>query len=409
MVTGAILTDSLPPTTQMNYLAGTATNGGVYNTSTNTLTWNLLTIPAGASVTETYQVKASLLSANSKLSTLVNNAKLVYPNGVTSASNTVTVMGAFVVHLAVYNSSGEEVKDLGSFEMGNNISDFTVVNGVITTDSGTAQFIYNNMTLGTWDATNPNGTKVTNGTYMVKIDSTDPFGVTTTVTHSVSVIIGRNTLEVAVYNEAGEAVKHFSEAELLNMVAGAGGSLLAADFDVGKAKLSSTVIAPSYSSSSGSDQAVTITLGSGRSFVWDGRGDNGNILTSGHYFLEIKSIMQNQPDQQMVMSIKVQNSGANAILGVVLAPNPINLTQTTQAKFIVNLTSGQVSGTEVKLYTVAGELIKSLYSVPGNPSLVKWDLSQSNLSSGTYLAVVEMQSANGGVIGRQILKVVVLR
>ena len=407
-VLNAVLVDNLPPKAQMSYVANSASNGGVYDPNANTLTWNIPSVPPGASVAVTYSIQAGFESSTSAVTTLVNKACLTFANGVVCDSRSVTVTGAYVVHLAIYNQAGELIKDLVTFEAANALTDFTVVNGVITTDSQTAQFFYKNMLIGSWDATNPNGVKVTNGTYMVKVESTDPYGVTTNITQNVSVVIGRNTLDLAVYNEAGEIVKHFSQAEIQNLVAGSGGSLLPADFDVGKVKLSSDTLSPSYSSVAGANQTITVTLGSGRTFTWDGRGDNGNILTTGTYFIEVKSAMQGKPSEQVVMSIHVQDNNASGLADVVLGPNPVKLSQTTVANFYFNNLSAEVTGIAVKIYTVAGELTQTLNNTPGNLSMIAWDLSQANLASGTYFAVVEMRGPSG-VIGRKIVPVVIIR
>jgi hypothetical protein len=44
----------------------------------------------------------------------------------------------------------------------------------------------------------------------------------------------------------------------------------------------------------------------------------------------------------------------------------------------------------------------------GNPTVVHWDVVQNNIASGTYIAVIELNSSNG-MIGRKILKAVVIR
>ena len=49
----------------------------------------------------------------------------------------------------------------------------------------------------------------------------------------------------------------------------------------------------------------------------------------------------------------------------------------------------------------------TLESQPGNPSSVVWDLSAGGAASGAYIAVAELRS-NGGMVGRKILKVVVI-
>jgi uncharacterized repeat protein (TIGR01451 family) len=217
-VVGAVLTDHLPPVSQMQYVAGSASLGGNYNAN-NTITWTLPTVPPGASVTLTYQIQALLVSATAQSNLLVNNALLTYPGGSVSATNSVTVAGSYVIHLAVYNSAGELMKDYAAFELNTSISNFTIVNGDLTTDSQSVSILYNNVSVGTWDGTTNSGDKVSNGTYFIKIDSTDPFGVTTTVSKTVSVLIGRNVLTATIFNEAGEAVKHFSQAALQALVA----------------------------------------------------------------------------------------------------------------------------------------------------------------------------------------------
>ncbi len=406
-VTNAVLVDKLPPIAQMSYIAGSASNSGVYDPATNTLTWVISNIAPGTSGQVTYQIQASFESANTKNAQMVNNACLNFVGGTVCSGVTVSVTGAYLVHLAIYNQAGELIKDLVTFELANAVSDFTVVNGVITTDSQTAQFFYKGILIGTWDATNPNGAKVTNGTYLVKIDSVDPFGVTTTVTHGVSVDITRDTLKVAVYNEAGEIVKHFSQVEIQNLIAGAGGTLLPADFDVGKIRLSSSTISPTNSNTSGPNQTLTVTLGSGRSFVWDGRGDSGNILTSGTYFLEVKSDVQNSAPQETIMALHLLDANAGSLGDVVLGPNPVDLGKNPTAIFYINNLSTQVTEIRAKIYTVAGELTQVLVNAPGNLSQIPWNLGQAGMASGTYLAVLEM-NGNSGLIGRKIVKVVVI-
>jgi uncharacterized repeat protein (TIGR01451 family) len=410
-VFNAILVDNLPPPSEMSYVNGSASNGGVYSPSSNTLTWNIPSIAPGISVTLTYQIQVGAESASaSEGGLLTNKACLSFVGGGTvCASSSVSVIGAYLIQLAVYNQAGELMDTLATFEFPTAINDFTLQNGVIETDTQTAQIIYNGVSLGTWNATNSIGAKVTNGTYFIKINSTDPVGVTTTVTKNVIVDITRSTLMVAVYNEAGEIVKHFSEAEIQNMLGGGtAGVLLPADFNVQDIKLSSNTLVAAYGTG-GTNNTLTITLGSGRSFTWDGTGDDGQFLLSGTYFLEVSSSMQNLATQQIILPVHILNNGVNAISGVVLAPNPISLKLTTHARFLANTQAGQVTGMEVRIYTIAGELMRPiLQSDPSNPTEVDWDLSQTVIASGTYLAVVEMHSANNGVIGRQILKVQVV-
>jgi hypothetical protein len=67
-----------------------------------------------------------------------------------------------------------------------------------------------------------------------------------------------------------------------------------------------------------------------------------------------------------------------------------------------------VDSVKVKIYTLAGELVGNpLMNDLGNPGVVTWNLGGSGIASGTYIAVVELNS-DGGVIGRKVLKVVVV-
>jgi hypothetical protein len=192
-VLNASLTDSLPTTLAANYVLGSASGTGVYDPIGNTLTWTIPLIPAGASVTLTYDLKFTLLGA--KYDPVVNNAKLLFPGGVLTASNSVSVIGSYLVQMSVYNSAGELIKTITTFDSPLAVTSLTVSNGVLKTNTDVAQFSFNGIVLGTWDGDNINGVKVTDGDYMIKVDSTDPFGVTTSVTTNVVVSIPQSTLD----------------------------------------------------------------------------------------------------------------------------------------------------------------------------------------------------------------------
>jgi len=409
-VANAVLVDHLPSESQMLVVSSTISNGGTYDSVSNTITWNLGTVLTGQAVTVTYSIQALLVSATAQSNILVNTAQLSYSGGSVSATNSVTVKGSFVIHLAVYNSAGELIKDYPAFELDSSISNFTIVNGNITTDSQSVSILYNNISVGTWDATTNSGDKVSNGTYFIKIDSTDPFGVTTTVTKNVSVLIGRNVLSATVFNEAGEAVKHFSQSDLQALIAGSSSSLMASDYDVAQVRLSNDVIQPDYTGSTAGNKVLTITMGSGRIFTYNAVGDSGSILTPGTYYIQFKSEVQGQPDQEISLTFRVEGS-ANGISGVVLAPNPIRVSQLQQIPYFnINLGAVDVRSTSVKIYTIAGELVTKspLMNDAGNPTIVHWDVAQENIASGTYIAVIDLYSSNG-FIGRKFLKVVLIR
>ncbi|HET9869628.1 MAG TPA: hypothetical protein VFR02_03900, partial [bacterium] len=187
-----------------------------------------------------------------------------------------------------------------------------------------------------------------------------------------------------------------------------GTALTAKDYGVGSARLSSQVLSPSYNQPGATGAGVTITLGSGGAFVWDGRGDDGRILSPGNYYLELKSVQPNTAAQQVTWDIVVLPGSGGPPGQTLLAPNPIRLDQTQTARFQVHLTSPLVDNVVVRLYTLAGERMDlELVNDPGNPSQVTWNLAGTNIASGMYLGVVELRQGRN-LLGRQVLKIAIL-
>ena len=88
--------------------------------------------------------------------------------------------------------------------------------------------------------------------------------------------------------------------------------------------------------------------------------------------------------------------------GAHVGPNILNatngMTTTFNAAGVTN-----ASGLKVKIYTIAGELVQAFVS--GTPTAA-WNAS--GLASGIYIANVEVDNANGGVVSQQRLKILVL-
>ena len=71
--TNVMLTDALPA--HLTYVAGSATSGGTYNAGTNTLTWSLGAMNAGASAQVTFQ---ATVNADAVLGSNINNSALAF-------------------------------------------------------------------------------------------------------------------------------------------------------------------------------------------------------------------------------------------------------------------------------------------------------------------------------------------
>lgn len=402
----AVLTDRLPNTGLTEYVTGSAP-GAVYDPATHSLTWNLGTVPAGALVELTYQVRVTPQAAHRDM--LVNDVTLTHTSGFVQASASVRVVARYDVVLAIYNEAGELVSVLGNFAMSRPLNAFETDGTPLEREGDVVRFLMDGLVIGSWDGRNADGNLVTGGQYYVKVDSTDAFNVTTSVTRTVSVNFDPRMLEIVVYNEAGEVVRHIGTDEIEAMLAASGGGLSADDFEVGGVDILNRVIIPSLSDPTGDGHTVRVVLKSGNVIYWDGRNNDGDIVTTGQYYLEIRSRMGNEREQVRTVPVAVLAS-PGGLSTVRLAPNPVTLPATSQARFLVSGPPGH-DATHVKVYAVSGELVQRLLSDPGNPGTVVWDVRSAaggRLASGLYLAVVELQSGSA-LLERHTLKVLVVR
>ena len=276
----------------------------------------------------------------------------------------------------------------------------------IETPQDVATLMAGGVPLATWDATNTDGRKVSNGTYYIKVQSTDPFGGTTTVTQDVTVNMAPSSLVLKIFNSVGEVVLSLDTQQIEALLGGA--NLTAADYAVGSAKISSGVLSPSFNQPGAAGACVTITLGSGESFVWNGVGGDGQMVKPGNYYLELQSILPNTVAQQITWDIVVMPMSGGPAGKTALWPNPIRLDQTQTALFKINVTSPLVDNVEIHIYTLAGERMNLvIVNDPGNISQATWNLAGLNIASGVYIAEIELKSGNQ-LLTRQLLQIAVL-
>ena len=395
----ASVTDTLPGA--MIYVAGSASNGGVYNTGQ--ITWSIPSLAPGASLVLTYKTQIGLQVHSGEA--LVNNACLSYAGITNCVSNSVTMVGDYVVKVSVFNSSGELVKTLDTFELESAISSFSLSGDLIQTDGDAVKILSQGMTLDAWDGTNVKGDKVSNGTYFIVVNSTDPFGVSTTVTQQTTVLLKSNTMQFTVFNGSGETVMTLSKQQLEALI---GGPLQTADYNLGLVTFSPTVITPSYGNPTGNGSSVLITLGSGRSFWWEGVNAGGAIVASGQYTLAFTSQISGQAQENISENVTVLDQNSSPIVKVLVEPNLVYLNQTQKVMFALTLNASQADNVQVKIYTLAGELVGPvLMNNIGNLNWVTWNLSGSNLASGMYFADIELREGNQ-VLDRKIVKLAIL-
>jgi len=300
------------------------------------------------------------------------------------------------VRIGVYNEAGELVKTVLVEQSTKPIQDITLAqSSTITTlngPTGKIDIVYQGAVIGTWDGTNASGQPAANGTYQIKVDNVDSFGSVTSTTQQATVNRSLYKVTVLIYNSAGEVVRHlysFTDDPGLATVNGV--------------QLSTDVIKPGFGApTAGVPSQLTLNLGNGTTLVWDGRSDSGSYVQSGEYFLEIHSQDGTGGDATVTKQVSVQE-GNTGVGNIVLEPNLVDLSKGSGAvTFMGPQTMGLTLGASV--YTLAGELVTKVDGTPGTGTM-GWNAS--GLASGLYLAVVEVKDATGGLIQRQILKLLV--
>jgi hypothetical protein len=191
---------------------------------------------------------------------------------------------------------------------------------------------------------------------------------------------------VTIYNSAGEAVRHLHEYLSDPGPAGLAG-----------VTLTSAVIQPGATGGTIPTQ-LGILLSGGTTVIWDGRSDNGTVVTTGQYFVEVHVADGRGGDQQITHAVTVEGKNGQSGAGVVTAvPNALSATNPTA---IFNATGAGVTQLKVRIYTTAGELVED--RLQGPSGVVSW--TPTDLASGLYFAVVEVSDAKG-LLTTKVLKI----
>lgn len=133
--------------------------------------------------------------------------------------------------------------------------------------------------------------------------------------------------------------------------------------------------------------------------IWDGKSDSGAVVTNGHYEVEVKYTDGKGGQEVITKGILVESSNQSLADGKVYAKPNLLTKGVTKTKITVN--SGQPYILFVRLYDVAGELLWT--SKPATGSV---ELDLSGLSSGLYFAVTDLMTAQGGIVNKQVTKIV---
>ncbi|HVZ81232.1 MAG TPA: DUF11 domain-containing protein [bacterium] len=387
---GVQVDDPLPAGLTFVPPAAASAGAVVYDAGTTQLTWTLPANSAPGTYTCSFQAS---VEQGLTCGTLVNTASLAYTGlvGQRSASAAISTQCAYTVHIGVYNEAGELVKLLPVQQATQPILNITLPTQTITGLKGTGSSIpiyYGGTLIGTWDGTTNNGTLATNGTYHLKIDNVDPQGVVTNVARMVSV--DRHLVKVStdIYNGAGEVIRH-----LFTYVDDPAGSVLT------NVATDSDRIDPGVT---GPIQVTLVNTGTPVTLTWDGTTDAGSYATPGHYQMQVHWDDGAGGTSDISRGLLVV-SDVHPGDAIIAKPNVLNAKNGFQAQFIDP--SGLPRTVSYHIYDLAGELVAAKDGPLGG-GLNDWDASGQ--ASGLYLAVVEIRNMNGGLMQRNILKVLVI-
>ena len=395
-----VVTDQLPANlTFVSFGTVPAGTNASYNQATSIMSWQMPSPLALGVYQMTYQATVNNLIAGGI--TIQNCAVANYTGAaapITACANTLTT-GQYTVKVGLYNSAGELVVSLPVSQYSQAINSFTLSSGAITAVSGpgsSTTIKYLGIPIDTWNGLDASGNPVLNGEYYVKIDSVGNMGTDTSVTQPI--IVNRSVYKVAVkiYNEAGEVVKN------LYVYSSNPGTT-----NTTQLQLSATSFEPTSGTATGNiPNQLTVTLNNGTTVVWDGTGDNGSVVASGQYYIEVTAQDGQGGETILTAHVMVMSDTANAGMGNITArPNLMNPTTGYSVQFISD--SAQSLTLVYRVYDAAGELVKRSATGAAGANQTDWDAS--GVASGMYFAVVDAYNNQGGIIGHQNLKIVVVR
>ncbi len=398
-ISNTVILDTLPAeVTYGSLVASPAGTSATYDPTRSLLT---LTLPSSlAPGTYTLSYSASVNNLLKGGITPTNNAQLTFQGGApVTASASFQVIGDYTVRVGVYNEAGELIKTILTTQLSQPLLNYTLgPSNTITSLTGTNSTIsiyVGTYLVGSWDGTTQNGSLASNGNYYLKVDNIDNQGVDKSTTQQVQVSRPLYQTTILIYNETGEVIRH----------------LYAYSNDPGaqatsSVQFSTALIQPGPNQPGNVPTQLTLTLSNGTTLVWDGTADNGAVVSSGQYLVEVHTFDGKGGQTTFTKEVSVIDTHRNDGAGSVTAwPNILkassgNMITTFHSDSTLNPTL------DLAVYTLAGELLWHQLGPAGSGNA---PYDASNLASGTYITVVKMLNANGGLLGTQTVKFWVIR
>lgn len=144
--------------------------------------------------------------------------------------------------------------------------------------------------------------------------------------------------------------------------------------------------------------------------TWDGKTSTGWLLPNGGYTVLIESRRIDTEDTMIVSHRTVLVAGdISVITDIRVVPNPA----TGPVKFIITGQAVNNGGrVAVRIYNIAGELVRTLIERGLASSDIEWDLRNGSgdmVSGGVYIGLFEVYDPVAGVQEKKMARVVVIR
>lgn len=235
-----------------------------------------------------------------------------------------------------------------------------------------------------WDGRNSSGQLADSGLYTMVLTLTDPFGTSSTYSAALQSIRVTESVEIRIFNSAGELVRHF---EGLTTTAGASRlDLSASGFIPG-----GTPLKIQYSSTDWQG--------------WDGRNDRGEPVAPGSYLIHAIS---SKDGQQTVLTrdvVVLDAPGADPFDGALAGPSPL-LPSDSVLRILMPAMPLSVPVT-ARVYALSGELVATLSDRAPDGSL-NLDVEGAHLAAGILLIDLVGPDSDGRMV-RKTLKAAILR
>jgi flagellar hook assembly protein FlgD len=235
-----------------------------------------------------------------------------------------------------------------------------------------------------WDGRNSNGQLAASGVYTMVLTLTDPFGTSSTYSAALQSIRVTNSVEIRIFNSAGELVRHFD-----SLTATAGASRL--DLSTSGFIPGGTPLKIQYS--------ATDWQG------WDGRNDRGEPVAPGSYLIHAISSKEGQQTVMTREVVVLTAPGADPFEDAVAGPSPLLPSDKVLRIVLPKMPLGVP--VTARVYALSGELVATLNERAADGSL-SLDAEGRRLAAGVLVIELVGTDSDGRMV-RKTLKAAILR